>query len=219
MFRHLLALGALGAAVAIPYLSSGAKDRLDKASSWLSSRGGSADDVATLPDPAAIGPLPRRTPTGPGVPTQPHEPYLEGPPTQDLGEVFNFEASIPWVMQRWRRVSTGLVEGELQGYRVPLVTGTSIGDLAGSLTYYFDRKQQVQRITFYGASGDPRRLVTLVTGKFGFRREQGREAGTVVFTDRWSGKPRGQLVLRPPAIVRGTQPQARYAIDLYIGRQ
>ena len=48
-------------------------------------------------------------------------------------------------MRRWPRVTT-VPQFALAGLRVPLVTGTQIDDLAGSLTYYFDRTDQVQRI-------------------------------------------------------------------------
>ncbi len=61
--------------------------------------------------------------------------------------MLRFDVTVEWVMQRWPRVSTGLPYLQLQGYRVPLVTGTKVADLAGSLTYYFNARQQVQRIT------------------------------------------------------------------------
>jgi len=56
------------------------------------------------------------------------------------------------VISRWPRVSAGLAELQLQGYRVPLVSGTTANDLAGALTYYFNSRQQVQRITFQGTT-------------------------------------------------------------------
>ena len=68
-------------------------------------------------------------------------------PMPSLAEVLRFDVTVAWVMQRWPRVSTGLPYLQLQGYRVPLVTGTTVADLAGSLTYYFNAQQQVQRIT------------------------------------------------------------------------
>ena len=45
-------------------------------------------------------------------------------PSPSLVEVLDFNVTVEWVMQRWPRVSTGLPYVELQGYRVPLVTGT-----------------------------------------------------------------------------------------------
>ena len=48
-----------------------------------------------------------------------------------------------------------LAELDVQGYRVPLVTGTSRDDLAGSLTYYFDKTHHVTHIHFRGTTGDP----------------------------------------------------------------
>ena len=83
-------------------------------------------------------------------------------PLPSLAEVLRFDATVDWVLQRWPRVTTGLPYLQLQGYRVPLVTGTGLADVAGSLTYYFNARQQVQRITFRGTTGDPQRFGSLV---------------------------------------------------------
>ena len=87
---------------------------------------------------------------------QPSKVPIEGYGTYDLGEVINFGATPSWIMTRWPRVTVGLAELDMQGYRVPLVTGTKYDDLAGSLTYYFDQDQRVKLIHFRGTTGDPR---------------------------------------------------------------
>ena len=79
-------------------------------------------------------------------------------PLPSLAEVLRFDVTVEWVMQRWPRVTTGLPQLQLQGYRVPLVTGTSLSDVAGSLTYYFNARQQVQRITLRGTDRRSQRL-------------------------------------------------------------
>lgn len=221
MFRHLLVLGALVAAVAIPYLSSTSQNLRQRAADWIT--GGSISTEYTPPSAAGTStpPLAVAPPAGGQAAAAPVAPpaVLEGPRTRDLAEVFQFEATVSWITRRWQRVSTAVADGPLQGYRVPLVTGTAEHDLAGSLTYYFDREYRVQKITFFGQSGDPRRLVELVSGRYGFRRETSREPGALVLTDRWHGKPRGQLVVRPSAVVRADLPASRYEIELLLGRQ
>ena len=77
----------------------------------------------------------------------------------DAGSVFRFEITPEWILAHWPSVSTGLAQLQLEGYRVPLVTGTGQQDVAGALTYYFDARQRLQRINFVGVSGDPRRLI------------------------------------------------------------
>ncbi len=48
----------------------------------------------------------------------------------DAGSVFSFEVTPEWILARWPSVSTGLAQLQLEGYRVPLVTGTGQEDVA-----------------------------------------------------------------------------------------
>ena len=99
----------------------------------------------------------------------------------DAGSVFNFEITPEWILAHWPSVSTGLAQLQLEGYRVPLVTGTSQQDLAGALTYYFDAKQRLQRINFVGVSGDPRPLIGLLSDRFHMTRRLANDPGLVVY--------------------------------------
>lgn len=145
-------------------------------------------------------------------------PAIEGQGARDLGEVLQFGASPSWVMQRWPRVTAGLAELDLQGYRVPLVTGTGQDDLAGSLTYYFDRSQRAARIDFQGTTGDPRKLIALVTNQFHFEPQASNDPGLLLYQVKWNGKPHSELRIRPARVVRADQPYARYEIDLAMKR-
>jgi hypothetical protein len=49
------------------------------------------------------------------------------------------------------------------------VSGTRITDLAGSLTYYFDRQHVVQRIDVDGTCGDPSELIAIATQYYGLQ--------------------------------------------------
>jgi hypothetical protein len=84
------------------------------------------------------------------------------PPTP-IEQIFRFDLTPRWVAGRWPRVSTVAGEDPDQlAMRVVLVSGTRPDDIAGSLTYYFDRHHQLQRITFSGLTRDPRRLLATV---------------------------------------------------------
>ncbi len=84
------------------------------------------------------------------------------PPTP-IEQIFRFDLTPRWVASRWPRVSTVAGEDPDQlAMRVVLVSGTRPDDVAGSLTYYFDRHHQLQRITFSGLTRDPRRLLATV---------------------------------------------------------
>ncbi len=110
-------------------------------------------------------------------------------------------------MARWPRVTTGLAQPDLQGYRVPLVTGTAESDLAGSLTYYFDNQQQVKFITFHGVTGDPRKIVGLVVQKYGFRPEQTDDPSLGMYLVKWNGKPISELRVQTARVLRADQPK------------
>ncbi|PQO43347.1 DUF6690 family protein [Blastopirellula marina] len=141
---------------------------------------------------------------------------VAGPPVQDFLEVFNFNVDSRWVTMRWPRVSTTLADLNLEGLRAPLVTGSQYDDLAGSITYYFDRDGHVQRITFQGSTGDERRLVGMLTQHFGFKHEPTLDAG--LYLVKWNGDPTSVLMLRSANVVSASQPHARLSVSLEINR-
>ena len=120
-------------------------------------------------------------------------------PLPSLAEVLRFDVTVEWVLQRWPRVTTGLPQLQLQGYRVPLVSGTQISDVAGSLTYYFNARQQVQRITLRGTTGDPSALVNLLASRYHFARRLTNDPGIILYeavdpeqsADRYAEDPLG----------------------------
>jgi hypothetical protein len=86
-----------------------------------------------------------------------------GVPAQDLRQLIRFDRTPEWIVHNWTRVSTEVWDGDLAGMRVPLISGTAAYDLAGSLTYYFDQQQVLQRIAFQGTTGDASYIKALVT--------------------------------------------------------
>ena len=118
-------------------------------------------------------------------------------------------------MQRWPRVTT-VAQSTLAGLRVPLVTGTQIDDLAGSLTYYFDRTDQVQRISFQGLTGDDRKLVEIITSAFGLHPEPALGGG--MYVARWNATPTSALRVTYAPVVRSDRPHNRLQVLLEINR-
>jgi hypothetical protein len=224
--RHLLIVALLAGAVAVPYLSSSEQGK----KLWATLSGSSAP-VASEEKGTGVVSIPTAVPAGmPAEPSRhyehevaagpPPETQVEGTAPKTLEEVLRFDITPAWIIERWPRVSTGLSELDLQGYRVALVTGTADSDLAGSLTYYFNKKKQVERIIFHGASGDPRRLVSLVTSKYELRQQKSDDPALTVFARKRFGSSNSvsELRIRPAPVLRSELPHARYEIDMAIKR-
>jgi hypothetical protein len=138
---------------------------------------------------------------------------------QDIGSVFNFEITPEWVLARWPNVSTGLAEIQLEGYRAPLVTGTAAHDLAGSLTYYFDARQKLQRIAFFGVTGDPRAVVGLLVNRFRMTRRLTNDPGLVVYQALESNQRlSGQINIRLAPAGDSAESYRRYNIEISLAR-
>jgi|694.fasta_scaffold00715_3 hypothetical protein len=94
----------------------------------------------------------RGEPSGPATEAYPSTP---GPATIDL------RAWLRWDLPRgyllWQHPNAAIVptERNLLGYRIPFTTGLQSQDLTGTLTYYFDAKDQLQRMELSAASGNP----------------------------------------------------------------
>jgi len=141
-------------------------------------------------------------------------------PVHPLEEVLRFDVTTAWVLQNWPRVSANLSELDVQGYRVPLVSGTNDDDLAGSLTYYFNPKQRVSRITFFGTTGDTRKLVSILESRYGFKRVVTPEPNVFLYQVKtWSwGQVTSELRMRTAPVVRKDLPHSRFEVALLIER-
>ena len=93
-------------------------------------------------------------PTLPGVGRPIELPAVGGPPVQSVADLIRFDAYPKWIRANWKNVSTRLTDLDLRGMRVPVMTGTNDSDVVGSLTYYFDRDQTLQRILLHGYTKD-----------------------------------------------------------------
>jgi hypothetical protein len=145
---------------------------------------------------------------------------IEKKPSQQFEQFFNFGITKGWVRSRWERVSTQLGLLDLQGYRVPLVTGTELDDLAGSLTYYFDAEQQLQRITFQGTTGDIGRITQMLATHYGMAHKPTNDAAVVLVEAerRWGSKQVSQLRIRDAAVATSADAHRRFQLALVLER-
>ncbi len=189
-----------------PLLSLGSGGEV--ASSNLGPLGGRAPFEATAGDRTSVG--------GASLFSPPVGLAGEPPTRIDLAEVLRFDVTPDWVIQRWPWISAGLSQLPLQGYRVPLVSGTAPDDVAGSLTYYFNAHQRVERITFEGTTGDPAGLLKVLIGRYGFARRLTNDPGLFRYevpVPRGPAKSYADLRLIQP-----NDPHRRYQIELVIVR-
>jgi hypothetical protein len=222
MIRTLLKLGILVAAIGVPYaiFSDGWRNTLrDKWNGMRASPGQTSTSNKSSPDDvirdSLYAPTAVREPTAGTVSGSP-QPTLTGGHTDNLLSVLRFDVSPEWVSSRWSRVSTTLAEMDLEGLRVPLVTGHDTDDLAGSLTYYFNHKREVQRIAFDGYTGDPRPLIATVTRYYRLQEEPTLGAG--LYLAKWNGTPTSMLRIRHSPVVRADYPNSHYEVRLEINR-
>jgi hypothetical protein len=138
-------------------------------------------------------------------------------PIKPLAEVLDFEITPPWVLGNWPNVTTGLRDGDLFGYRVPLVTGTAEDAITGSLTYYFTPAQRLERIQLRGDTGDARALVEIVTTRFGMQRQISGE-GEYLYRQVADKQTVGELRATTRRVVRSAAPYQRFEISLTLSR-
>ena len=213
MFSRIFSVPLLlGAAVGVPYVASQGTN-LEQ---WLgdsakSSTTGSGKDLPTREIVRAELPTLAQ---GPGATLYPSATPLEGLPALSLQEVFNMNVTKEWVYQRWPRKSTALSELGLYAIRVPLVTGTQIHDLAGSLTYFFDRVGRVQRISFRGTTGDTSQIVMLMAQGFGLQPQATAVAGEQLFQVRRNDQIFSELRTRPAPVLWASSPHDSFAVNL-----
>jgi hypothetical protein len=205
-------LTLLAGAVAIPYLLSrdgigpSVREALAKATSREAREGkGNDDDAPPACDVSAAATAQAAAPSS-----------LPLPPLCDLESAFRFDIHPQWVTETWPHVTTVLADGDLAGMRVPLVSGLMPDDLVGSLTYYFDEERRLQKITFAGSTGDVRRLVALMTSRFGVKSQPTTDAG--LYQTQWNGQPISTIRIRHAPIVSAAAPHGRFDITLELKR-
>lgn len=134
----------------------------------------------------------------------------------DLAEILRFDVDPAWVVHRFPRVSTGLSDTGVEGYRVPLVTGTANDDVAGALTYFFNEQRSVDRITFYGTTGDPRRFVDTVSRLHGLKPVEAKDPGVFAYESKSWGQTKNQLHVRSAPVARAEWSRSKFQVEMVL---
>ena len=240
MLRKVSLAAILAGAVGVPYAVWNGDQAMDLTSGWFSNdadTGSETDDAQTITpaahsssgyslspsgaqfyDPTAYKSVPYATDGAPATGEVAHHPgaTITGPTMTILAGVLRLDVSHAWVTQRFTRVTTTLADTSYDGLRVPLVSGTTAADVTGSLTYYFDRQQQLQRITFHGTTGDTTQLVALLTQYMEFEKQDC--LGGELYTRSYLGQTTSVCRIRPASVLRSESTNSRYEILLELNR-
>ena len=152
-----------------------------------------------------------------GMPADPKaEPTLIGYQIRDLRDVMRFDIGPDWVIDRFSRVSTVLADMNLKGLRVPIVTGIKADDIAGTMTFYFDRSDRLQRLTLHGFTGNTKRFSETMVANYGLKKEPALEAGA--YTKRWNGHPVHFMRLTHAPVVYSDAVHQKYTVFLELNQ-
>jgi hypothetical protein len=211
MGRNALFGTAVMAALGVPFALS---DKQDESSTPAAARDAAAAARSGSRETSESGILTSST-TARSAEAAP----LEGPAVANLAEILRFDITPAWLTQRWPRVMNARhASSALQAYRVPLVTGGKASDLAGSLTYYFDEQQKLQRIQFQGQTGDADPLADFLARQYGFERRMSGDPGQIVYSVRRDGKAVSQLTIQTSPLIDASAPQSRFRVELVLQR-
>lgn len=216
MPRPVMLAGLLGAAVGVPYVVDQSADwrqsMMQPASQSQQQAGQAMPQVPkfTMPEPMR--------PKSPGDHLYSSPAPLEGIATYSLADVLRLDINKEWIYSRWARKSTGLAEPELFGIRVPLVSGTRMTDVAGSLTYYFDKQGIVQKLRLVGNTADTSELVNLLASRYGLRPAAPLVAGEQLYRVDRDGMVESELRTQPQSVLWATSPHSSFSVDLELNR-
>lgn len=143
-------------------------------------------------------------------------PRLTGQTIDDLREILRFDVSPSWVFSKFSRVTTVLSDTRLEGLRAPIVTGIHATDIAGTITYFFDRSGSLQRVMLHGFTGDPSKTVAAMTQHYGLSRNPSLDAG--VYTRAWNGMPVHFLRLSHAPVVYSDAVHQKYTVFLELNQ-
>jgi hypothetical protein len=210
--RPLMVATLLGASVGVPYVMSQTSQGSKAAPSSAVSPYAGSPAV-----PGLLSPQNQFATAKGGSPIAGGAPPIEGVRFHSLGEVLRFDVTKEWVYSNWPRKSTGLADPELYGVRVPLVTGIGLSDLAGSLTYSFNRENQVQHISFLGRTADTTQLIQFLTTTYKLERRDAL-AGEQLYQVGSDDRVQSELRTRPDPVLWSTSPHGSFAVALELER-
>jgi hypothetical protein len=207
--RPLIIASLLGASIGVPYFASRSTNG-DKPAA------GAAPAATAIPArQAAVPPStlpPIATPLLPAVPAPPESTRF-----QSVEQFLRFDVTKQWVYQHWTRKSTGPTDVGLFGVRVPLVMGTQMTALAGSLTYFFNNNGQVEHISFHGRTADSSQLVNFIIRNHQFQRVES-PAGEQLYQVQHRGRVQSELRTRPEPVLSSASPHSSIDVELELAR-
>jgi hypothetical protein len=177
-----------------------------------------SDGAAPALQPAALASAPAKLPApGPGSLLSSSAAPLEGAQIYSVEQVLRFDLTKDWVYRTWARKSTGPTDVGLFAVRVPLVTGTHVAALAGSLTYYFNSVGQIEHISFRGRTGDTTQLVNFLVRTYEFERAEA-PIGEQLYQVKRGRRVQSEMRTRPEPMVLTTSPHGSIAVELELAR-
>ncbi len=195
----------------MPYSNQGGSAAYPAA--YLANRAGPASAVPGKTD--QLWDYTLGTPTLHQIQEQPNA-AIGGGAVHDLREVLRFDIAPGWLPQRFARVSTVTSNVQMDGLRVPLITGTQPKDIAGTLTYFFDASHALKRINLHGLTGDPTQLANLMVQYYQLKPEQ--SLGGQLFTTRWNNRITSVLQIAPAPILYAGADHSKYIIFLELNQ-
>ena len=205
--RPLMVATLLGASIGVPYFVS-QQSQGTKSDGWSRSAARPSSTTPYVP-PLSL--------SGPGAIANDVSTPVEGVRFHGVAEVLRFDLTREWVYHNWARKSTGLTDPELFGVRVPLVTGTGLTDLAGSLTYSFNKQGELQHISFKGRTADTTPLVQFLTQTYQFQRVAA-PAGEQLYQVKRGSRVMSELRTRPDSVLWSSTPQQSIVVELELER-
>ncbi|HEX2473153.1 MAG TPA: DUF6690 family protein [Lacipirellulaceae bacterium] len=220
MSRLIMIAVVLGIAIGMPYMAS--KQLNPNASPAPPAPAATAPTepaaATATPQPAANGAEPAKLPApDPESLIYTSSAPLEGAQIHAVEQVFRFDLTKDWVYRTWARKSTGPTDVGLFAVRVPLVSGTHVGALAGSLTYYFNSNGEIEHISFRGRTGDATQLVNLLTRTYEFERGDA-PVGEQLYQVRRGSRIQSELRTRTEPVLWSTSPHGSIAVELELAR-
>lgn len=214
LFQRFSLAIPLALAIGVPYLltSESTESMRGTIGAWFAAGPAEVTPVAGIQDPQVGRALALSERSTMGLPPL----TATVTPVATLEGVLRFDITPRWVMDNWPHVSTTRADGDLDGLRVPLITGTNPQDVAGSLTYYFDRQRVVQRVALDGVVGDERHLVSVVTRVF--HLEADLQAGAGIYVSKWNGEATSALWIRRAPVVSADNPYQKFEFALELNR-
>jgi hypothetical protein len=227
--RTITAPTLLVASVGLPYVATNAPEWSQQIRGAATAATAPTDAAAIAPAAASPGMAPLTVPPAAAAshsvmspaPLQAsgsaafiNRPPVEGMQAHSLSDVLRMDVSKEWVYQQWPRKSTALAELDLYGVRVPLVSGTQLYDIAGSLTYFFGPDGRVRRISFRGRTGDTTQLAGIVHQRFGLTAQPTVIAGEQLLQYRRDDEVLSELRTQPAPVLWANSPHESFTVEL-----